>query len=81
MRIGAADFYARAKQIMPPQDDHALLPARLMTAYYRAILSRIARADFQVFKNRISLGRLYKLTMLALFWPRLMISRWQEKAS
>ncbi len=77
----ALAYYDRATDALPAADLQALLPARLMTRYYRSILNRIQRQRFQVFRRRITLPRSYKLFMLALYFPPALIAKWQKSRS
>ncbi len=52
--------FASAK--VPPSDFQALLPARIMQAFYEKTLNRIEVAGFPIFHQRIRLGKLEKLT-------------------
>lgn len=77
----AQKYYTRAERILPPEDYGRLLPARLMTTYYSAILRRLKHHDFAIFEQRISLPRGYKLFMLGLYWPQFLWQKWVNARS
>jgi phytoene synthase len=76
----ANKFYEKARRLLPKQDRDALLPSRLMTSYYRALLERICAKKFNVFNQRISLPKIFKASMFAFYWPKLALSKWRISA-
>lgn len=51
-------FYGRAAELLPPVDRRGMLPARIMSSVYRALLQKIERDRFRVF------GRDYRLSSI-----------------
>lgn len=64
----AEGFYEEAEALLPERDRKALLPARIMAAIYREVLTRMRRGGFDVFRIRYSLSRLEKISILLRCW-------------
>lgn len=64
----AESFYKEAEAILPERDREALVPARIMAEIYRAVLARMRRGGFDVFRVRYSLSRLRKISILLRYW-------------
>ena len=64
----AESFYKDAEAIMPERDREALVPALIMAEIYRAVLVRMRRGGFDVFRVRYSLSRLRKISILLRYW-------------
>jgi phytoene synthase len=64
----AESFYKEAEAILPEHDREALVPARIMAEVYRAVLARMRRGGFDVFRVRYSLSRLRKISILLRYW-------------
>ena len=77
----AADYYVKATASIPPAEKQLLLPARLMAQYYRSILRRIEKKNFDVFRQRVNLPKSYKVAMLLRYWPQLWAAKWQKVPS
>lgn len=63
----AKGFYALAESLLPANERRELLPARLMTQYYRAILEKLRRRDYPVLTDKVRLSGAYKLSLLGLY--------------
>ncbi|MEN9535671.1 MAG: hypothetical protein RLZ22_809 [Verrucomicrobiota bacterium] len=61
-------FYKEAEAILPERDRKALLPARIMAEIYRAVLVRMRRGGFDVFRVRYSLSHFRKISILLRCW-------------
>ncbi|MFM8624961.1 MAG: presqualene diphosphate synthase HpnD [Betaproteobacteria bacterium] len=57
----ALGLYDEALALLPPQDHRAQKPGLMMASIYRSLLREIARDDYQVLHQRISLTPLRKL--------------------
>jgi phytoene synthase len=64
----AISYYKEAEAILPERDRKALLPARIMADIYRAVLDRMCRGGFDVFRVRYSLSRFRKISILLRCW-------------
>ena len=64
----AESFYKEAEAILPERDREALVPARIMAEIYRAVLARMRRGGFDVFRVRYSLSRFRKISILLRYW-------------
>jgi phytoene synthase len=53
----AREQYARAEALLPAADRKAMVPARIMSAVYRATLEKVARRGFPLGDARVSLSR------------------------
>ena len=66
----ARDYYARAAAALPRADARRLVAARIMGAIYRGILSRIERADYDVFTRVIRVPRPERALIAFGLWTR-----------
>jgi phytoene synthase len=66
----AGDYYARADAALPRADARRLVAARIMGAIYRGILTRIERADYDVFTRVIRVPRPQRALIAAAVWIR-----------
>ena len=66
----AESYYTEAEAILPERDRKALMPARIMAEIYRAVLNRMRRDGYDVFRVRYSISRLRKIFMLLRFMLR-----------
>jgi 15-cis-phytoene synthase len=69
----AREYYARADAALPPTDARRLVAAEIMGAIYRALLDRIARADYDVFTRRIRVPRSERALIAAREWLKAVI--------
>ena len=69
----ARDYYARAAAALPPGDARRLAAAEIMGAIYRGILTRIERADYDVFTRVIRIPRPRRALIAALTWLRILV--------
>jgi 15-cis-phytoene synthase len=66
-------YYARAAAALPRRDARRLAAAEIMGAIYRGILTRIERADYDVFSSVIRIPRPRRALIAALTWLRVVI--------
>ena len=66
-------YYARAAAALPRRDARRLAAAEIMGAIYRGILTRIERADYDVFSSVIRIPRPRRALIAALTWLRVLI--------
>jgi len=64
----ARDYYARARAALPPAEARRLVAAEIMGAIYRGILTRIERADYDVFARVIRVPRPARAWIAARTW-------------
>jgi phytoene synthase len=69
----AREYYARAARVLPPQEARALVAAEIMGAIYRAILRRIERRDYDVFREVVRIPRPRRALIAAGIWARTML--------
>jgi phytoene synthase len=67
----ARGYYQRAQQALPREDAPRLVAAEIMGAIYRAILTRIERADYDVFSRVIRIPRARRAAIAASTWARM----------
>ena len=60
--------YDRAAALLPPEDRHALRPARAMGAIYRALLEELQRRGFPCFEGALRQSRPRRLGIAAAAW-------------
>src|SRR5262249_46987854 len=70
----ARDYYRRADAALPRADARRLVAARIMGAIYRGILTRIERADYDVFTRVIRVPRPQRALVAATVWARAAIT-------
>jgi len=64
----AREYYARAREALPPAEARRLVAAEIMGAIYRGILTRIERADYDVFGTVIRVPRPARAWIAARTW-------------
>ena len=69
----AREYYGRAASALPPGDARRLVAAEIMSAIYRAILTRIERADYDVFTRVIRIPRWRRALIAAVTWLRILV--------
>jgi phytoene synthase len=69
----ARDYYARAERALPEGDARRLVAAEIMAAVYKAILTRIERAEYDVFTQVIRIPRPRRALIAALTWMRVLL--------
>jgi phytoene synthase len=62
----ARDRYARARELLPPEDRRAMLPAEIMAATYHAVLRALARRGYPLAGPRLRLSTPRKIWIAAL---------------
>ena len=72
--LRARDYYAKAETALPPADARRLVAARIMAAVYRGILTRIERADYDVFSRVIRVPRPQRALIAAAEWSRSLVT-------
>jgi 15-cis-phytoene synthase len=66
----AREYYARARRALPPAEARRMVAAEIMGAIYRGILTRIERADYDVFSRVIRVPRPQRAWIAAATWAR-----------
>ena len=66
----ARDYYRRAAEGLPAADARRLVAAEIMGAIYRAILTRIEAAEYDVFSRVITIPRPRRALIAASTWAR-----------
>lgn len=69
----ARSYYRKAAAELPPVDRRRLTAAEIMGAIYRGILTRIERADYDVFSGRVRIPRPQRAVIAAVTWARAMM--------
>lgn len=69
----ARDYYARAARVLPRPEARRLVAAEIMGAVYRAILGRIERRDYDVFREVVRIPRPRRAAIAAGVWARTML--------
>jgi phytoene synthase len=64
----ARDYYGLAEAALTGTDRPLLLPAEIMKAVYRRILERIEAAQYQVFRERISISSAHRMAIALRVW-------------
>ena len=70
----ARSFYAKARAALPPEDARRLVAAEIMGGIYLAILGRIERRDYDVFREVVRVPRPRRALIAATVWGRVMVS-------
>ena len=60
----AEELFAKAVELLPPQDRDALFSAELMRIIYHSLLQRMRKDQFRVFDRRYRLSKPHKLALL-----------------
>ncbi|MEO6213113.1 MAG: squalene/phytoene synthase family protein [Vicinamibacterales bacterium] len=71
--LRARQYYARAAAALPRSDVRRLVAAEIMGAIYRGLLSRIERADFDVFSHVIRIPRPQRARIALATWARALV--------
>jgi phytoene synthase len=66
----AREFYARARQALPPGERRRLIAAEIMRAVYFETLRRIERSDYDVFNARLRVPRPWQAVIALREWLR-----------
>ncbi len=66
----AREYYRKAAEGLPPADARRLVAAEIMGAIYRGILTRIERADYDVFTGVARVPRPQRAVIAAATWAR-----------
>jgi phytoene synthase len=69
----ARDYYARAARALPKPEARRLVAAEIMGAIYFAILRRIERRDYDVFREIVRIPRPRRALIAATVWARTML--------
>jgi len=69
----AQAHYERAERELPAEDRRAMVAARIMGAIYHAILTRIERSGYDVFRAKVRVPRPQRAAIAAGIWLRAMI--------
>ena len=69
----AREYYQRAARAFPRRDARRLVAAEIMGAIYRAILTRIERADYDVFSKVMRIPRPRRAAIAAATWARVLL--------
>jgi phytoene synthase len=64
----AREYYRKAEEALADEDRASMLAAEGMRLIYASLLERIARADYQVFEQRMRLSALSKLYLVGRAW-------------
>lgn len=59
------ELYAKATELLPPEDHKALLAPRVMHRIYHTLLKKMREDNFRVFDRRYRLSKLHKVALLA----------------
>ena len=70
----ARHYYCKAATELPGVDRQRLAAAEIMGAIYRGILSRIERADYDVFSRVVRIPRPQRAVIAAITWARTMLA-------
>jgi phytoene synthase len=70
----ARTYYCKAAAELPLVDRRRLAAAEIMSAIYRGILSRIERADYDVFSRVVRIPRPQRAVIAAVTWARTMLA-------
>jgi len=61
----AKEFFARAAELLPPEDRHSMVAAEIMASVYRGLLRRMETDKFRVFEKDYRLNALEKAGRVA----------------
>lgn len=61
----AEAFFRKASETLPDSKGRKLVPARIMSRFYRRILKKLQKENFPVFRKKISLSAPEKLALVA----------------
>lgn len=66
----ARSYYEKAAKLLPAQDRHCMIAAKMMGQIYREILEKLHRTRYRVFDRRERLSRLRKGLILGRYWVK-----------
>jgi phytoene synthase len=69
----ARRFYRKADAALPRHDERRLVAARIMGAIYFELLRSIERAEYDVFRERVRVGRPRQAVIAARTWLKVMV--------
>jgi phytoene synthase len=69
----ARRFYRKADAALPRHDERRLVAARIMGAIYFELLRSIERAEYDVFRERVRVGRPRQALIAARTWLKVMV--------
>lgn len=69
----ARSFYEKARAALPAEDARRLVAAEIMGGIYLAILERIERRDYDVFREVVRVPRPRRALIAASVWARVMV--------
>jgi phytoene synthase len=69
----ARQFYRKADAALPRHDERRLVAARIMGAIYFELVRSIERAGYDVFSQRVRVGRPRQAAIAALTWLKVMV--------
>lgn len=69
----AQGYYERAERELPREDRRAMVAARIMGGIYHAILSRIVRSGYDVFREKVRVPRPQRAAIAAAIWAKAMV--------
>ncbi len=64
----AKHYFNKARRLLPAEERKNLRAALIMAAFYEDILDKIARGGFQLSEQRVRIGKLRKLRLVAQVW-------------
>lgn len=70
----AREYFGRARRSLTRADAHRLVAAEIMAGIYEEILSRVERAGYDVFGERIRVPRPYRAWIALRIWTRSFVS-------
>jgi phytoene synthase len=70
----AHEYYEKADRLLPREDRHSLVAARIMGGIYHAILERIERNGYDVFSGTVRVPRARRAAIAASTWARSLVS-------
>jgi phytoene synthase len=70
----AREYYEKAERLLPREDRRSLVAARIMGAIYHAVLVRIERNGYDVFKGTVRVPRPQRAAIAASTWARSFVS-------
>ncbi|MDE2799507.1 MAG: presqualene diphosphate synthase HpnD [Gemmatimonadota bacterium] len=64
----AWDYYQKAEELLPAEDQTAMFSAQIMGKIYAQLLVKIQRANYDVFGTSVRLNNLHKLGIALRYW-------------
>ena len=71
----ARHYFQAARDALPPEDRRSMLAAEIMAAIYREILEQMPAAQFDVFRNRLTVPKKRRLKIALEIWFRSKLKR------